>query len=551
MAEQQRKKDNFVKQAGILAAAGILVRIIGLLYRSPLASIIGDEGNGYYGFAYNIYTIILLISSYSIPSAIAKVMSQRLAFEEYRNAYRLFKCALLYVVLVGGAASVFTYFAAPILVVDYAVPVLRIFAPTIFLSGLLGVLRGYFQAHRTMVPTSLSQILEQIFNASVSLGAAWLFIHLTRTAAGSSASAQATQVAVSGACGSALGTGVGVLVALVFMVVIYLRQRRNVLREVRRDRSGTQESYGDLFKMLLLIVTPFILSTFIYNLSTSLNQSVYAAIMIHLKGMAQEKAATLYGIFSGKAVVITNIPIAFSSAMASALIPGISAAFAKGNERATKGKVNIAVKVTMLISIPSAVGLFILAHPVMQLLFPQKSSLDLAAALLRVMAVTVVFYGLSTLTNAVLQGIGKVNIPVIHAAIALVVQIIVLVVGLTLLNGGLYALVAAQIAYSLIMCILNARAVHKYLGYRENILRIYIRPTMASILMGAAAWGSYHLVYLVLPRNVIALLTAILVAMIVYFILIIKLRAVNERELRAFPNGRKLVEAARKMHLLD
>lgn len=550
MIKQQKKKDNFVKQAGILAVAGIIVRIIGLLYRSPLASIIGDEGNGYYGFAYNIYTIILLISSYSIPSAIAKVMSQRLAFQEYRNAYKLFKCSILYVVIVGGIASLFTYFAAPVLVVQNAVPVLRIFAPTIFLSGLLGVLRGYFQAHRTMVPTSLSQILEQIFNAAVSLGAAWLFIRATQVAAGASQAQQDTTKAVMGACGSALGTGTGVLVALIFMLVIFLRRRRSVMAEVAADTTGAEESYGEMFKMLLLIVTPFILSTFIYNLSTSLNQTVYAQVMIHFGKMAQEQAATLYGIFSGKAVVITNIPIAFSSAMASALIPGISAAFAKGDIRATKGKVNIAVKVTMLISIPSAVGLCVLARPVMQLLFPQRSSLDMAAALLRVMAVTVVFYGLSTLTNAVLQGIGKVNVPVIHAAQALIVQIVVLLVGLIVLHAGLYALVAAQIAYSLMMCILNAKAVHQYLGYRENILRIYIRPSMAAIVMGAAARGCYALVYLVIPSNALALCAAIIIAILVYFALIIKLRAVNEKELRAFPNGRKLVQAAKKLHLL-
>lgn len=542
MSQVQKKKDNFVAQAGILAMAGIVVRIIGLLYRSPLTSIIGDEGNGYYSFAYNIYTIILLISSYSIPSAIAKVMAQRIAFGEYRNAHRIFKCAILYVVVVGGAASLFAYFAAPYLVVENAVPVLRIFAPTIFLSGLLGVLRGYFQAHRTMVPTSASQVLEQILNACVSIGAAWLLVR-------NLGDGDKTLKAVRGASGSALGTGSGVLIALIFMLAIYLRKRKNILAEVEADESGKEDSYGQLFKVLLLVVTPFILSTFIYNLSTSMNQTIYSKICMQIKHFAQDEAATMYGIFSGKSVVITNIPIAFSSAMAAALIPGISAAFAKGNIDLTKKKVDLAEKVTMMIAIPSSVGLFVLARPIMQLLFPQKASLDMAAALLRALAITVVFYSLSTLTNAVLQGIGKVSVPVYHAAIALVAQVIVLVVLLIGTNINLYALVFASATYSLLMCVLNARAVRKYLDYQEDMKQIFIKPFLAAAFMGLVAWFVFMGCDLLMDSR-IALIPALAIAIIVYFIFIIKFGAVTETEMKAVPSGTKLIRAAKKLHLM-
>ncbi len=542
MSQVQKKKDNFVAQAGILAMAGIVVRIIGLLYRSPLTSIIGDEGNGYYSFAYNIYTIILLISSYSIPSAIAKVMAQRIAFGEYRNAHRIFKCAILYVVVVGGAASLFAYFAAPYLVVENAVPVLRIFAPTIFLSGLLGVLRGYFQAHRTMVPTSASQVLEQILNACVSIGAAWLLVR-------NLGDGDKTLKAVRGASGSALGTGSGVLIALIFMLAIYLRKRKNILAEVEADESGKEDSYGQLFKVLLLVVTPFILSTFIYNLSTSMNQTIYSKICMQIKHFAQDEAATMYGIFSGKSVVITNIPIAFSSAMAAALIPGISAAFAKENIDLTKKKVDLAEKVTMMIAIPSSVGLFVLARPIMQLLFPQKASLDMAAALLRALAITVVFYSLSTLTNAVLQGIGKVSVPVYHAAIALVAQVIVLVVLLIGTNINLYALVFASATYSLLMCVLNARAVRKYLDYQEDMKQIFIKPFLAAAFMGLVAWFVFMGCDLLMDSR-IALIPTLAIAIIVYFIFIIKFGAVTETEMKAVPSGTKLIRAAKKLHLM-
>ena len=152
-------KESFLFQASILAAAGLISRIVGLLYGSPLAAVIGDLGSGYYQAAYSIYTIVLLISSYSIPSAISKVIAQKLAVREYRNAHRIFICSIWYVLVIGGAASLFLFFGAGLLVDGAAIPVLRVFAPTVFLYGLLGVLRGYFQAQKSMIQTSVSQIL--------------------------------------------------------------------------------------------------------------------------------------------------------------------------------------------------------------------------------------------------------------------------------------------------------------------------------------------------------------------------------------------------------
>ena len=178
-AENTSKKRGLLMQAGILAMAGIISRIIGLLYRSPLAAIIGDEGNGYYTAAYAMYSIVLLISSYSIPSAMSKIISSRLALGEFKNAHKIFKCALVYVSIVGFVGSLILFLGADILAAGRSAVVLRFFAPTIFIFGFLGVLRGYFQAHKTMIPTSISQVVEQVFNALVSVGGA---LFLTRLA---------------------------------------------------------------------------------------------------------------------------------------------------------------------------------------------------------------------------------------------------------------------------------------------------------------------------------------------------------------------------------
>ena len=646
---QNQIKNSTIMQAGILAAAGIISRIIGLLYRSPLTGIIGDEGNGYYTTAFNIYTIILLISSYSIPSAVSKVIAQKMALKEYRNAHRIFICSLWYVIGVGGVASLFVLFFGDVLIKGSAVTVLKIFAPTIFFSGILGVLRGYFQAHKTMIPTSVSQILEQILNAVISILAAFLFITValgsmgvyqknettgqvvftadesaqktgqmpqtgeindvlglygqdagknsvsgaeadlsasdsrsatdnrsaaedlsdkalistdnsrngtgtvTGTGTGDLTEAQQawnTKHALYGACGSAVGTGAGVLIALLFMYGIYLLNRKMIHRRIDRDRTAHVDSYGEIFKLLLSVVTPFILSTAIYNSSTSINQTIYTHICIELKKMSESQVYTLYGIYGGKAVVIKDIPIALASAMSSAILPGIAACFARKEMKQARRSVAEAIQCTMLISIPAAVGLCVLAKPVTQILFPQKESLDTAASLLCALAVSVIFYSLSTLTNAVLQGIGRVNVPVINAGVALMLQTAVVALLLLFTDLGLYALVIANIVYSGTMCLLNGRSVRKYLKYRQEWIRTYVIPLAASVLMGAVAYGVYHGLYFLVKSNAVCLVAAILAAVVIYFVLVIRMGGVREEELLRLPKGRSLLGLAKRLHLM-
>ncbi len=541
----QKKKNNFVLQAGILAASGMIVKVIGLIYRSPLLSIIGLEGNGYYSTAINIYTIILLISSYSIPSAISKVIAQKLAFKEYRNVQRVFECALLYVLIVGGAASVITFVAAPAFMAKSvnSVVALRVLAPTIFFSGFLGVFRGYFQAHGSMMHTSLSQILEQILNAVVSIGAAYLLIK-------SVADSDETTQAVYGSAGSALGTGAGVVTALLFMFGMYMLNRKMLHKRAKYDRSGRLDSYGEIFKVIFTIVTPFILSTFIYNCSTVVNMDVYYSVLMEYKHVDSVTAHIDYGIFSTQAIAVVNIPIAIASAMSSATIPGVSTTFVRKEYKKTRKQVAKAIRMTMLIAIPASVGLLLLAKPVMYFIFPQKEALDKASGLLMALSVTVVLYCLSTLTNAVLQGIGKVNTPVIHSVIALVIQVASLVALLWFTDLNLYALACANIIYSFVMCVLNQISVRKHLKYRQEYMKTFIKPFFASFVMGAVAYGVYTGLYMLLPVSRIALLVAIGIGAAVYFVIILLIGGVDEKELRSFPKGAMLVHFAKRMHLL-
>ena len=557
MADNGSRKNSFIVQAGILAAAGIISRLIGLLYRGPLHGVIGDLGLGYYQSAHNYYTIILLISSYSIPSAISKVIAQKLALREYRNAHRIFKCALGYVLAVGGAASLILFFGAgmlnraEVLSVE-AASVLRAFAPTIFAYGILGVLRGYFQAHGSMVQTSVSQILEQIVNAVVSVGAACLLIELSLGTMEIPAD-EAGQVtrAARGAVGSAMGAGAGVLAALLFMAAVYMLNREMIGRRIRSDRHVGTDSYKSIMRMIVMVVTPFILSTAVYNLSGTINNTVYTQWLPALKELDDGAIYSRWGAFSGQALTLSNIPIAFATAMASAMLPSIAKLTASNDREGAREKIGLAVKTIMLISIPCAVGLFALARPLIGLLFHNtQETEDLVTKLLMALALSVVFYALSTLNSSILQGMGKVNAPIINAGIALVIQTVTAVVLLLFTNLDLYSIAIANTLYAAIMCGLNQWAVRKAVEYRQEVMTTFLVPALASLCMGGAAWAVYESLLMLTSSPKVSVVIAILVAAAVYFAMLLLLRGISEEELRGFPKGYLLVRIAKRCRLM-
>ncbi len=549
--KENKRKGGILVQAGILAAASMIVRIIGILYRSPLTAIIGDEGNGYYGFAYNIYAIVLMVSSYSIPQAISKLMAQKMAVGEYKNARRVLQCTLTYSLVVGLLSSILLYFGAPVLVPPSTVPVLRMFAPTVFFFGILGVLRGYFQADQDMTPTSISQILEQIANALVSIGAAWFFMHRL-------AGPNSHEQAVYGAMGSALGTGSGVLAALVFMTFLFMRSRAWFSERVESDRTGRLAPWGQVFRDTILVITPFILSGFILNLTTTVNQTIYSNIMIRAWHVDEIEVSTAYGIFSNKAVVISNIPISIATALATAVIPNISAAYARFDLEETRRRVISAIRIVLVVALPCTVGLIVLARPVTMLLFPQWESLDQASNLLALLAVTVVLYSVSTITNAALQSIGRMSLPLVSAGFALVIQTIALVALLTMTGLDIYALVLVSILYSALIFVMNEIFLMRYLQLKADMTVTFVKPLVSALLMGLVCKGVYSACSFLMMRsgrgiyfcNLFALVPAIGASVLVYFFILIRIGTLAEEDILNFPKGALLLKVFKKLRWL-
>ena len=546
MNNKDTKETNVLAQASILMVAGIITRIIGVLYRSPLTSVIGDEGNGYYGIAVNIYTMILLVSSYSIPMAVSKVVSSKLAVHQYRNAHKVFKCALMYVLVVGGIASLITFFGASILIPSNqpkAIPVLRILAPTIFFSGFLGVFRGYFQAYRNMLPTSISQILEQIAVAVVALVMANFMVHHF-------ADAQPDVLRSWSAAGATLGTGAGVLTALIFMLFVYQVNRKTIQRKIARDKVSVDESYKDVMKIIVMIVAPIILSAFLYNVNGYINSMIYTSVS-ELKGL---KGSIVEGFYAecGFFLTIINIPLTLSSTAPTSMMPEVSGAYARGDLKTAKEKIDKATWLSMFISIPCSVGLFALAGPITALLFPSTDGT--AGFLMMLGVITVIMNGMSNISNGVLQGIGKANIPMINAAIALVVDVVVVTVLMFVTDFGIYNVVLAMIAYALVMCILNDRALKRELHYKNPWKTAYMPAVFAAVPMGIVAFAVYQGIYLLtksLPGgNLLALMPAIVLGAGVYFLLYLYFAKPKEEELAGLPGGRKLIQITRKLHIM-
>ena len=538
------KNDNntLVKNASFLMVAALVSKIIGMLYKSPLTTLIGRESFACFQFAQNAYFILLMIASFSIPQAVSKIMSERIAFKRYRDAQRVFKGALLYAAIAGGAAALICIFGASILVPDNmanARLALQMLAPTIFISGILGVFRGYFQAYRNMLPTSISQILEQIAVAVVALLVAGFMVNHF-------ADAGADTLQQWSAAGATIGTGAGVLTAFLFMFLVYKMNYKTIAKKIERDHVSVDESYKSVMKTIVLIAAPIILSAFIYNVNGYINGVMYTSVS-GMRGIAASIVKENYAEY-GFFMTLINIPLTLASTAPTSMMPEVSGHYVTGDIKGATGKINKATWIAMLISVPASVGLAVLAQPVTRLIFP--STEGLAGQLMIIGVVTVILNSTSNISNGVLQAIGKPNIPMINAAIALVIDIVFLASVLFFTDLGIYGVVLAMVVYAVVMCVLNDRALKKYLGYKNPWKYAYIPPLAASVPMGLTAYGVYAGVYHFLPSNILALVPSIGIAIVVYFFCYLLIAKPTAQELQALPAGTRLAALGRKLKIV-
>lgn len=529
---------NLVVQGSILALASIIVRLIGIVYRIPLTNIVGNEGMGYYGFAFEVYQILVILSTSAIPVAVSKLTAARVAKREYKNAQRIFRCSIIFAAVLSGTLALITFVGARQISsfmfggITEVAPALRVLAPTVFVCAVMGVFRGYTQGLGNMAPTGLSQVVEQIFNAIVSVAAAAILI---------------SRGAAYGAAGGTMGTFMGAVSSLVFLYFVYAANRKGLNRRMKKDPTKKLMEDKEIYRLIGLTVIPLILTSTIYQISSLLDSALFSNILKAI-GYQSSFISSLYGIYSSKYQLLINLPLGITSALSVAMMPGIAGAIALNRKDQVREQMDMVIRMTMLIAIPCAVGVAVMGGPIMQMLFNDATTLP--GRMLIVGAVTIIFYALSTLTSTILQASNHMRVPVINAAISLGVHIVFTVVLLAFANLHIFALIYGNIVFSFCMCILNLRSLAKLIDYRLDIQKMCGATFVASVIMGVVTFLVYKGCIYVIHSNILSTLIAIIIAVVVYALFMVLTRGVTEDELYMFPKGETLVRILYRMHLL-
>mgnify|MGYP001332536286 FL=1 len=542
---QTQKQNSFFGGAAILAAGILIVKLIGMFYKIPLINIIGEAGAADFNNAYNIYAVLLTVSTAGLPVAVSKLVSEANALDRRNQVRRTFRLALVLFLALGLVSFLVMFFRADALAGmmndSKAAAGIRALAPAVVCVGCLAALRGYSQGHSNMAPTSVSQIIEALCKLVVGLGLAFWLVKQGKD----------PDVAAAGAI---TGVTVGTVVALAYMVLDFLLSRG------REDIRGTDrpDSAGSILANILKIAVPITLSSSMVGIVTVIDSSLVQGQLQSALHLTEQASRTLYGNYSG-ALNIYNLPTSLMAAITASVIPAVAAALARRDRRGAARITGSALRITALLSFPMGVGLFVLGTPIIRLLFP-KLNVAVAGPLLSTLGIATPFVCMVLVCNSVLQAHGFINLPVIVMVLGGIVKIVnnYNLVGAIGIAG---APVGNILCFGLAL-VLDLVVITRVIPNRPRLLPIFAKPAVASAVMGGAAWAVYGLLSRVLTAeqvneagetirvvsrmgNAAGIFLAIAVAGVVYLVLVIALRAISRDDLALMPKGDKLARLLR------
>ena len=516
----------FVKQAALLGFSFLIGRLLGFGYRLPLTGLLGDEGNAWYATGYAVFTIFLILSASALPTAVSKLVSERIARGQYRNAHGMFRTTMTFSTLVGIAMALLMWFLArPIanlLNSPESVYAIRALAPPLAILGTMCTFRGYFLGMKSSLPVALSQTAEQIFNVGFSLWLAFLLFDPERL-----------HRAVAGA---AAGTGIGSLAALLVLVGLYALVQRDFKQRMVKDLSAPYENERRQLRLLLLTTFPIILSMGIYALGTPLDIGMSNIRLAASGAFNTEEINILVGQFNGKFLLLTGLPVALAFAISTAVIPEISASSSLNDYRTVRTNINIALRLAMVITIPSAVGLAVLANPILALLFPSHPD---GGFLLQWGSISIVFLAINQIMTGSLQGIGKISMPVIAAFFGILVKIPVNHFLIAVPSINIIGAVISTILCYVVASALNIFFLHKTTGILPNFANALIKPLIAAIIMGIACAALHTGLAIILPAAAATLLS-LLLGIVIYLTAMLLIKGFNENDLAVLPLPNKV-----------
>ena len=527
-------KKSFFKGAVILGIAGIIVKVFGALFRIPLANIIGDTGMGYYQTAYPVYVLLLTLSTAGIPTAIARLVSERTTEGNHKEAYRIFTVSFRLLLAMGIVTSLLLFLGAPY-IVQYmkgepeAIYSMRSIAPALLFIPIMAAFRGYFQGQQDMTPTASSQVIEQAFRVVFGLSMAVILLPagLKFAAAGASA-----------------GAAAGGFFGLIGIFAIYMR-RRSVIREnCRNSPDGESEAAKSILWKIVVIAVPVTIGAAIMPIMTNIDLAIVVRRLVQ-SGYSSAEANSLYGQLSGFATPLINLPQVLTQAIAMSLVPAVASAFSAKDQEFLRYNTAFGIRTAMIIGMPCSVGLMVLSKPIMLLLYPaQQASAVNAAESLFILAFGAIFLSLVQTLTGILQGVKRQLIPVINLAIGAGIKVIITYVLTGIPSVNVKGAAAGTAAAYISAALLNYRAVRKYTGSRPNFSLTFGRPMLSAAIMGAIVWAIYSGLSL-LTGNTVATMVSVFCGVVVYGFCILRFKGITPDEIKMLPKGAKIVAMLR------
>lgn len=575
----KNKGKNFLQGALILAGANLLVKIIGALFKVPLYNLIGEDGSGIFNVAYQIYTFMFIIATAGFPIAVSKMVAESIAREDEYDARRIFQTAIFLLGIIGLAGSTVLYTFADELAAflgnrDSALGI-RVIAPGVFFVSLVSAYRGYFQGKQNMYPTAGSEVVEASAKLILGIAAASVFMGMAvNTAMGQDFSLAAKEISSAhtrtmySATGAIFGVTAGTFLALLLMITIYSCKEKRV-RPVPGQKIRPRR---DILKNLIMIAIPITIGasvsslTSLVDLATIMNRLVvnpdvfdpYAhlfaegtefwekAVEEGWEGITllQKKANSLYGVYTGQAQTMFNLPLTIVVGLSMSIVPAISTALAERKQRVAQSMTSSVLRITMLFALPCAMGFFVLSAPILRLLYSDSN----AGYLLQKLAFAVPFVALVSVSNSVLQSYGKVYYPVVNMLIGGIVKVLM---NYTLIPvwGVDAAPIATAVCYGII-AVLNLIGIVYMLKVKINIVDLIIKPLCAALVMGAAVSAVYNFLSAFLPGSRLVTIAAIGVGVIVYAVAVILVKGLRRDDVLNLPKGEKIAGILDKYNLL-
>lgn len=529
-------KQAFIRGALILTVAGIIVKVIGSVNRILLSRLLGGEGIGLYQMAYPLYLLALGVSSAGIPVAISIMVSERMALNDYRGARKVFHLSIALMTVTGIVFSALLFWGADYLTANGFVRDSRAYwaiaalSPAILFVPVLASFRGYFQGLQQMTPTAVSQIVEQFFRVLVMILLAYIFLPYGLEYA---------------AAGASFGAAPGAAFGLLVLIGYYWKQRRSMHAMEQMQAEVEEVPRMKIITRILKLSLPVTLANMLMPLTANIDLLVVPA-RLEVAGYTTEMATELFGYLTGMAIALINLPTILTASLAASLVPAVSAAFTLKDHQSIYQQTTTAIRMANLITIPSCVGLFLLATPISEMLYATPN----AGGCIGILSFGIIVLGLGQVTTGILQGTGHTAIPLINLAISAVVKVVLSWYWTALPEWGINGAAWATNVDFGVAALLNLYFVHRYVGYSMNIMEL-VRTCAAAALMGVAVVFSYDVVMTHIVSNTLSTLVAILAGIVVYAIGLILLGAVAEEDLARVPKiGAPLARVLRKVGLL-